>query len=91
MLYLKGRIGCAESSRVIVWGWFIWMNFISKRQVEDKLYISQDEKEEVVADFYEKLLGSEEEREFCFDLAAFHMQQQHDLSPLEAPFAEEEV
>lgn len=66
------------------------MNFISKLQVEDNLYISQDDEEEVVADFYENLLGSEEQREFCFD-QAFHMQQQRDLSPLEAPFAEEEV
>ncbi|WVZ63805.1 hypothetical protein U9M48_013410 [Paspalum notatum var. saurae] len=65
--------------------------FISKLQVEDRLYVSQDEKQEVVADFYENLLGSAGERDYYFNLAAFHTQQQHDLSPLEAPFTEEEV
>ncbi|WVZ52504.1 hypothetical protein U9M48_003557 [Paspalum notatum var. saurae] len=56
-------------------------SFISKLQVDDNLYVSQEDKQEVVADFFESLLGSSEERDFSFDLAAFHTQQQQGLSP----------
>ncbi|WVZ79973.1 hypothetical protein U9M48_027494 [Paspalum notatum var. saurae] len=66
-------------------------NFISKLQVKDRLYVSQEEKQDVVADFFEALLGSSEERDFSFDLATFHPQHQQDLSPLDEPFSVEEV
>jgi DNA topoisomerase IB len=52
--------------------------------------ILQEEKQKVVDDFYEDILGRAEERDFTLDLdeLAIH---DHDLSELDVPFSEEEV
>jgi hypothetical protein len=51
---------------------------------------SQEDKQKVVSDFYENILGRAEERSYTLDLdeLAIH---NHDLSALDAPFLEEEV
>ncbi|WVZ53201.1 hypothetical protein U9M48_004174 [Paspalum notatum var. saurae] len=57
---------------------------------KEKVFLSQEEKQEVVTDFYSNLLGAAEKRDFTFDLSAFHSQQL-DLSSLDEPFTLEEV
>lgn len=54
-------------------------------------YVSQDEKQEIIADFFEDLLNRRDQRDFTFDLASFHPQPQQDLSSLDEPFTAEEV
>lgn len=65
-------------------------NFIAKLQVGDQLAVTQEEKQEAVLEFFENVLGTEEERDYTIDLAEIGVQQ-HDLSSLDAPFSEEEV
>ena len=59
-------------------------------QVEDRLVTSQEDKQEVVLNFYDKLLGMVEERNFSINLDEIGVQPT-DLSSLEDPFTEEEV
>jgi hypothetical protein len=66
-------------------------NFIAKLQVEDRIYVTQEEKQEVVDDSYEHLLSSGDPRNFSFNLADFHPSFQQDLSHLDAPFTTEEA
>ncbi|WVZ54039.1 LOW QUALITY PROTEIN: hypothetical protein U9M48_004907 [Paspalum notatum var. saurae] len=56
----------------------------------DHVFLSQEDKQEVVTDFYSNLLGAAEKRDYTFDLSAFHSQQL-DLSNLNEPFTLEEV
>jgi hypothetical protein len=65
-------------------------NFIPVLQVGDQVVVSQDEKEKVVFEFYEIILGKAEERNFTLDLDELVIQH-HVLSVLDAPFSEEEV
>ena len=65
-------------------------NFIAKLQVEDRLVTSQEDKQEAVLNFYDKLLGTAEERNFSINLDEIGVQPT-DLSSLEDPFTEEEV
>ncbi|WVZ76358.1 hypothetical protein U9M48_024338 [Paspalum notatum var. saurae] len=65
-------------------------NFIAKLQVGDQLVTNQDEKQAAVLDFYEKLLGESEQRDFSLELSALHLQVL-DLTALEADFSETEV
>ncbi|WVZ64360.1 LOW QUALITY PROTEIN: hypothetical protein U9M48_013890 [Paspalum notatum var. saurae] len=65
-------------------------NFIAKLQVEDRVVVSQEEKQEVVLNFYENLIGKAEDREYTLRLSELGVLQ-HDLSSLDAPFTEEEV
>jgi hypothetical protein len=64
---------------------------IAKIQEDDMPYVSQDEKQEIIADFFEDLLNRRDQRDFTFDLASFHPQPQQDLSSLDEPFTAEEV
>jgi hypothetical protein len=54
------------------------------------LVVSQEEKQAVVLDFYDNVLGKAEERDFSIDLEELGIQQ-HELSLLDDPFSEEEV
>jgi hypothetical protein len=65
-------------------------NFIPVLQVGDQVVVSQDEKEKVVFEFYEIILGKAEERDFTLDLDELVIQH-HVLSVLDAPFSEEKV
>lgn len=65
-------------------------NFIPKFQVEGRCVTTQEEKHAAVFYFYEKLIGTAEQREFTLNLAALQLQQ-HDLSSMEEALSEEEV
>lgn len=65
-------------------------NFIAKLQVGDRLATSQEDKQEAVLDFYDKLLGTAEDRNFSIDLDEIGLQPR-DLSPLDDPFTEDEI
>ncbi|XP_066396066.1 uncharacterized protein [Miscanthus floridulus] len=65
-------------------------NFIAKLQVEDRLVTSQEDKQEAVLNFYDKLLGTAEEQNFSINLDEIGVQPM-DLSSLEDPFIEEDV
>lgn len=65
-------------------------NFIPKLQDGDQLAVSQEEKQAVVSNFYDNLLGRAEDRSYTIDLAEIVIQQ-HELSTLDAPFQEDEV
>lgn len=65
-------------------------NFVAKLKADDRMITDQDEKKEVVWDFYNKLLGTAAQRDFTLNLPAFH-RQAIDLSGLDQVFTEEEV
>lgn len=58
--------------------------------MDDEIAVSQEDKQEDVLDFYENIMGCDEERNYTIDLAQIGIQQ-HELSYLDAPFLEEEV
>lgn len=65
-------------------------NFIAKLRVDDQVIIEQDEKKNVVWDFYNKLLSTAWSREFSLDLQSFH-QPAMDLFELDQIITEEEI
>jgi hypothetical protein len=65
-------------------------NFIAKLQTETSLAVTQEEKQEAVFDYYERVLGTAEDRTSTLDLSEIDIHQ-HDLSSLDAPFTEEEI
>lgn len=65
-------------------------NFIAKLKEEDRVVTSQEDKAEVLLNYYTNLIGSVENREHTLDLEALGIQQ-HDLEALDAPISEEEV
>lgn len=65
-------------------------NFIPKLNVGDQIAVSQEDKQAVVLDFYENLLGKAEEPIYTVDLAELGIQQ-IELSQLDAPFMEAEL
>ena len=65
-------------------------NFITKLQVDNQVVVSHEEKQKVVDDFYENILGRAEERDYTLDLDTLAIQQ-HNLSQREVPFSKDEV
>jgi exonuclease III len=65
-------------------------NFISKLQDGNLVVVSQEEKQRVVDDFYDNILGRSEERDYTLDLDVLDIQH-HNLSELDVQFSEEEV
>ena len=64
---------------------------MAKVKVDDRLVLDQEEKKEVVWDFYNNLLGMAREREFTLDLPSFHLGTQLDLEGLNQIITKEEV
>lgn len=65
-------------------------NFIPKLMTEDQVVTSQAEKEEVMFNYFNEVLGTASPRESTLDLSFFH-REGLDLSALEAPITEDEV
>ena len=65
-------------------------NFISKLVSEDQVLTSHNDKAVAVFEFYNKLLGTSEQRDISINLDNLGLDQ-HDLAELELPFGEEEV
>jgi exonuclease III len=65
-------------------------NFIAKLKVADRILVEQEEKQEVVWDFYNNLLGTAVQRNCSFNLAAFHIPTRN-LEQLERDVTEAEV
>lgn len=65
-------------------------NFISKLVSEDRVLTSHEDKASEIFLFYEKLLGTCEQRDISINLDNLELYQ-HDLSDLDLPFSEEEV
>jgi hypothetical protein len=65
--------------------------YMAKVKVADRLMLDQEEKKEVVWEFYNNLLGTAREREFTLDLPSFHPGTQLDLEGLNQIITEEEV
>jgi hypothetical protein len=66
-------------------------NYMAKVKVDDRLVLDQEEKKEVVWEFYNNLLGTAREREFTLDLPSFNPGTQLDLEGLNQIITEEEV
>ena len=65
-------------------------NFIAKLQVDDNVFLSHEEKEQAVWDFYNGLLGTHAPQTTTIEQSALGLPS-HDLSSLDLPFTEEEV
>jgi len=65
-------------------------NFVAKLRAEDRMVFDQEEKKEVVWNFYNNLLGTAKQRDLTLDLQAFH-REPADLTELEGAITEEEV
>lgn len=65
-------------------------NFIAKLQEGDRIATSQEEKEEVVWQYFSDLLGTAEQRTEMLNLSAFH-HHVHDLAALDQPISEQET
>ncbi|WVZ89347.1 hypothetical protein U9M48_035768 [Paspalum notatum var. saurae] len=63
---------------------------IAKLQVDDQVVTGQEEKHAAVSDFYDKLLGEAEQRDYSLNLSDLNLQAQ-ELSCLEEAFTENEV
>lgn len=64
--------------------------FIGKLKVADRILVEQEEKQEVVWNFYNNLLGTVAHRNCSLNLAAFHIPTKN-LEQLERDVTEEEV
>jgi exonuclease III len=65
-------------------------NFIATLKVADRILVEQEEKQEVVWDFYNNLLGTAVQRNCSLNLAAFHIPTRN-LEQLERDVTEAEV
>jgi hypothetical protein len=65
-------------------------NFISKLVTDDRTVTNQEDKQQVMFDFFEQLLGTAGSRNCSLNLGFFH-QHGADLSTLDQPISEEEV
>jgi hypothetical protein len=65
-------------------------NFIAKLKAEGQVATSHEDKANVLLEFYQSLIGSEEQRDQTIDLEALGVQQ-HDLHLLDSPISEDEV
>ena len=65
-------------------------NFISKLVVGDRVVTSQEDKHQVLHEFFDGVLGRARTRSATLDLTVFH-RAGIDLSDLDAPFSEEEA
>jgi hypothetical protein len=65
-------------------------NFISKLVMDDQTVTNQEDKQQVMFDFFEQLLGTVGSRNCSLNFGFFH-QHGADLSALDQPISEEEV
>ena len=65
-------------------------NYIAKLKDGDRVVTSQEDKQEVMYNFYDNLIGKIADRTFSLDLHSFH-RAGLDLSLLDAPISEDEV
>jgi hypothetical protein len=65
-------------------------NFISKLVTDDRTVTNQEDKQQVMFDFFEQLLGTAGSRNCSLNLGFFH-RHGADLSALDQPISEEEV
>ena len=65
-------------------------NYIAKLKDGDRVVTSQEDKQEVMYNFYDNLIGKVADRTFSLDLHSFH-RAGLDLSMLDAPISEDEV
>jgi hypothetical protein len=65
-------------------------NFISKLVTDDRTVTNQEDKQQVMFDFFEQLLGTASSRNCSLNLGFFH-RHGADLSALDQPISEEEV
>ena len=67
-----------------------YKNYISKLKTEDHVVTTQQEKHQILFDFFDGILGTAAERTTTLNLEAFH-RAGFDLSALDTPFSETEV